>query len=369
MNNVMGLINLHENTVKLDALTQTRPLAAVPFGSKYRMIDFALSNMVNSGVHNVGILIPEHSGALIQHLRAGKDWDLDRKHEGLFLLIPTPRTPLAGTGDVDYYSQHLDYLLDAKQEYVILSASQFLCNLNYGLALEYHQKSKADATLIYRRLGSNETRPSDAVMLSLDDDRFITDMEIAPPQSKSRNLYMSMAITGRKLLIDVITNAMSRGGGDYVRQLQANLKNLRLNAWEFTGYTANISDVREYYRHHMALLNQAVWRDLFFRNGHIYTKVKDSVPTKYLSEAKVENSILANSCQINGSVKNSVLFRSVHVAKGAVVKNSIIMQYSYIGSGARLENAICDKDVEITPGRSLKGDPLYPLVIKKGTVV
>lgn len=369
MYKVMGLINLHESMIKLDVLTSTRPLAAVPFGAKYRIIDFVLSNMVNSSIYNVGVLVPENSGALIQHLRAGTEWDLDRKRDGLFLLLPQSRTPLAGTGDIDYYSQHLDYLTDSKYDYVIIATSQFLCNLDYRAAVEHHRKSKSDVTLIYRRMSQNEKRPLGSVMLTFDKSGWVSDMEIDPPVSKSRNMHMRMCVVSKKLLVDIIAYAMSRGGGDFVRQLQSNVNNLSINAWEFTGYAANIADINEYYKHSLALLDMDVWKDLFFSNGHIYTKVKDSVPAQYMPKAEVINSLLANNCRVNGRVENCVLFRSVYIDKGAQVKNSVIMQDSYIGANVNLENVICDKDVEITPGRILRGDPEYPLVIKKGTVV
>ena len=369
MDKVIGLINLHESMIKLDALTFIRPLAAVPFGAKYRLVDFVLSNMVNSGIYSVGVLVPENSGALIQHLRAGKEWDLDRKRDGLFLLLPQSRTPLAGTGDIDYYSQHLEYLVESKCDYVVVATSQFLCNLDYRNAIEYHKKTKAEVTLIYRKMNQSEKRPAGSVMLSFDKNDWVSDMEIDPPVSKSLNMHMRMCVISKKLLIDIIIHAMSRGGGDYVRQLQSNIKNLKINAWEFTGYTANIADINEYYRHSLALLDMKVWQDLFFAHGHIYTKVKDSRPAQYKPQAEMVNSLLANNCRVNGKVENSILFRSVYIDKGAQVKNSIIMQDSYIGANVSLENVICDKDVEITPGHVLKGDPEYPLIIKKGMVV
>jgi glucose-1-phosphate adenylyltransferase len=252
---------------------------------------------------------------------------------------------------------------------MVLGTSQFLCNIDFKQRLEFFQKSKADITLIYRTMNAAEQRPDGSVMIGFDNKRWVTDMEIDPPYSKSRNLYMRMGIINRELLIDMIISAMSRGGGDYVRQVQSRLNDIRINAWEFTGYVANIADIRSYYKHSMDLLDYKVCQDLFYKNGHIYTRVKDSVPTKYMSGADVTNSILANNCHIDGRVENSVLFRSVQVEKDAVIKNSIIMQDSWVGANVQLENVICDKDVEITAGRVFKGDPEYPLVIKKGTVV
>jgi glucose-1-phosphate adenylyltransferase len=360
---------LHENAGRLDALTAVRPFAAVPFGGKYRIIDFALSNMVNSGVYNVGILIPEYSGTLISHLKAGKSWDLDRKHDGLFLLLPLPRTPLAGTGDIDYYSQHLDYLRDMKQEHVILSTPQFICNFAYNQVFDYYKSSNADVTLVYRRVEETDTRLPGSVTLVLEKNGGVSLIEMESPITASRNLYMRMCVIRRQLLIDIVTKAMSHGGGDLIRQLQANTQSLKINSWLFDGYAANIAGIAAYYRHSMDLLQQEVWQDLFFRHGHIYTEINDSGPTKYLTGAEVRNSLVANNCQISGQVESSIIFRSVKIGAGSLVKNSVLMANTCIGADVCLENVICDKAVEITSGRSLRSDPAYPLVIKKGMVV
>ncbi len=368
MYRVMGLINLHE-AAALDVLTDIRPLAAVPFGGKYRLIDFVLSNLVNAGIYSVGILIPEDAGSLVKHMRAGKEWDLDRKRDGMQLLLPLKRTALAGTGDIDYYSQHLEYIMQSNFEHVIISGSQFLCNIDYKQVFTHHLKTNADITFIYRKMQSTEARPQGAVMLDFDKNNLVNDMQIDPPVSDSQNLYMRMAIVKKQLLIDIITHAMSRGGGDFIRQLQARVDKMKITGWQFNGYVANIASVKEYYQHSLELLNTKAWQDLFFRHGHIYTRIKDSVPTKYLANSSVINSLLANSCKIDGKVENSIIFRSVNINKNAKIKNSIIMQDCTIGEKVVLENVICDKDVTITAGTVLKGDKSYPLVIKKGTVV
>ena len=368
---VMGLINLNENPRHLQELTSIRPLAGVPFGGKYRVIDFVLSNMVNSGIYNVGILMPEESSTLINHLRAGKEWDLDRKRDGLFLLTPIAgvRTPLMGTGDIDYFSQHLDYLMDSQREYVVVSTSQIVCNIDYRPVVEYHKQQGADVTLIFRTMDRAETRQPGSVMLTLDKNNWVKDMEIDPPVSESRDMHMRMCVIKRQLLIDIITHAMSRGGGDFIREVQRNVGTLKVNGWKFNGFAANMATINDYYRYSMDLLRPDIWENLFFSNGHVHTKVNDSAPTKYMAGADVRNCLLANNCRINGKVENSLLFRSVYIDSGAQVKDSIIMQDTRIGANAHLEYVISDKDVVITAGRVLKGDPSYPLVIRKGTVI
>ncbi len=368
---VMGLINLHENPQHLQELTTIRPLATVPFAGKYRAVDFVLSNMVNSGIYNVGVLMPEESSTLIGHLRAGKEWDLDRKRDGLFLLTPIAgkRTPLAGTGDIDYFSQHLDFLQESQKDYVVVSTSQMVCNINYRPVLEHHVKTNADITLIYRRMERAETRPPGSVMLTLDEKGWVKDMEIDPPASESRNMNMRMCIIRRELLTNIISHAMSRGGGDFVREVQRNVPLLKINAVRFTGYVANMATINDYYKCSMDLLRPDVWEDLFFANGHIHTLTKDSAPAQYLAGGDVRDCLIANNCRIVGKVESSVIFRSVCIDSGAEVKDSILMQDTRIGANACLECVICDKDVVITPGRVLKGDPGYPLVIRKGTVI
>ncbi len=371
MYRVMGLLNLHEKAFSLGELTSNRPLAAVPFGGKYRIIDFALSNMVNSGIHTVGALIPEDSSSLIQHLRAGKEWDLDRKREGLFLLAPLgSQDQMQGTGDVSYLFQHLDYLLEnAQYEYVILSVSHMVCNINYLSVLKYHDESEADITLVYYEVDEDEPKSRRNVMLTIDEEGWVKDVEIDSQSSKSHNRFMWTWVIKRELLIELIDYAYSHGGGDFIRQLQESIQTYRVNAYRFNGYVANIVDIPNYYRSTMDLLKEDVWNHLFFAEGSIYTRHKDSQPTKYMKNAEVKNSLLANNCKVNGKIFNSVLFRSVVVEKNSIIKDSILMTDTWIGKDVQLENVICDKEVRISDGHVLKGDKDYPLVIKKGTVI
>lgn len=371
MHRTMGMLNLHEKVFPMGELTSVRPLSAIPFGGKYRMVDFALSNMVNSGIHTVGALIPENSSSLLQHIRAGKEWDLDRKRGGLFVLSPLAHEgQMIGSGDVNYFFQHIDFLIESPQyEYVVLSSSHIVCNIDYSAVLKYHQNSGADITLVYYKPLECNLKSQKDIMLTLDDQEWVTEIEIDSIASHSSNRFMWTWIIKRELLIELINGSYSRGGGDLIRELQEAVKRCKINAYEFTGYVANVVDVLSYYRCTMDLLKEDIWNHLFFSNGHIYTKVRDSQPTKYLKNAQIRNSLLANNCKIDGTVWNSVLFRSVEVSEESMIKDSIVMTDSYIGKNVYLENVICDKDVYISDNHVLKGDKGYPLVIRKGTVI
>ena len=372
MRQVMGLVNLHEDDRYIQELTINRPLAAVPFGGKYRVVDFILSNMVNSGVNNVGILMPEKYRSLLDHLRSGKEWDLARKRDGLFILPPSgEHSSRAHKGNVEHLFQQLDYLGRVRRDYVLIGESHFIYNMDYRELFAEHLRSGADATLLYKEIATAEAPLPGAIRLQLEEngDRIVS-MEISPWRSQSRNICLNVCVLSKNLFIELVNQAMSRGGGDFATDcLAANTGQLVIRGMRFDGFAARIATVNEFYRHNLDLLQPETARALFCQERPIYTKVKDSAPAKYKDSATVSASMIANGCVLEGTVSGSVLFRGVKVQRQAEVRNSIIMQKTIIGEGSILENVICDKDVVITPGRILKGDPNYPLVIRKGTVI
>lgn len=369
---LMAVINLNEPEEQLYELTQHRPLAAVPFGGRYRLLDFILSNLVNSGITNIGILLQHKYRSLMDHLRSGKEWDLARKKDGLVFLPPAsrPRNLVYGS-DVENLYSNLDYILYSRQKYAVMAGSSFVCNIDLAPALDYHRQSGADITVVYTGAGCKTARgtANGAVMLTLDENNGVIDMEVDPVSADKRKMAMGMYIMERSLLIDLIQDAVSHGGYDFVKHcLIRNLDKLKVSGYLHNGYAARIFSLQSYFQHNMDLLQPAVWRELFFEGGLIYTKVKDEPPSRYTG-ASVRNSLVAGGCRIEGTVENSILFRGVVVEKGAQIKNSIVMQKGKIQTGAVLEQVICDKNVSIKPGRQLKGECNYPLVIKKGTVV
>lgn len=369
---VMGIINLNEPEDFLNELTQYRPLAAVPFGGRYRLIDFVLSNMVNSGINNVGILIQHKYRSLMDHLRSGKEWDLARKREGLFLLPPAySNSPMqTQRGDIENFYSNLDYIENSQHKYVLISGTSIIYNLSYEAALEYHQTRGADITVLYSEKSCASGDLDHAFLLEVDEGGRVLDMRSKAGIKTVQKMSMETFIMKKELLVELIRDCIARGDYDFIKHcIIKNIHKLKIYGYKYQGYLARIHSLQSYFAHNMDLLKPAIWQELFFRDGFIYTKVKDEPPSKYFDSADTDNVLVSGGCHIAGTVKNSILSRGVMVHKGAVVKDSIIMQKCEIGAGAILENVILDKDVHIAPGKKLKGEASYPFIIKKGMVI
>ena len=377
LKNVMGVINLRDYSF-LRGITENRPAAAVPFGGRYRLIDFILSSMVNSGIKNIGIFIKDKSRSLIDHLRAGKDWDLDRKKDGLFIFHCDNVEHDAKNAFLRELYENLDYLHKSKQEYAVISDGNVACNLDLEPILSYHIKIGADITVVYKERDVLDVNTG-TVIAELTEDNRVTDiLDIEEGFSKMGRLIpeklnkvsMNIYIISKQLLIDITCACIARGHYDFVKDgLIKNLSKLKIYGYCYRGYAAIIDSIKSYYKYNLELLDQNIWRRLFFENGLIYTKVKDGPPAKYMKNASADHSLIANACIIDGIVKNSILFRRVRVHKGALIKNSIIMQKTEIGQNVVIENAILDKEVKVTKGKKLIGSMNHPLVIGKRTII
>jgi len=374
MLNVMGVINVRNQKEVLEELTVKRCIASVPFGGRYRLIDFVLSSMVNSGIFNVGIFTLKKSRSLMDHLGTGKDWDLNRKKDGLFILPPEYTcSPEVFTGELQNLYYHLDYFNKSKQEYVLIAAGNMICNIDFHEAYKFHLEKGADITLLYRM--KNTAGVEDFFRgrkVKLAEDGKVLDIEETPGSrdfEKGKTL-LKCFIMKKSLFMEMIEYCVKEKRCSLVRDgIIGNLNRLKIYGYPYDGYLAVINSLPVYYKYSMELLKPEVWSDLFFRPGLIFTKVKDEPPTRYLRGSRVNNSLLANGCLIEGTVENSIIFRGVKVQKGAVIKDSIVMQKSHIEENSFLENAILDKDVLVTRDKEIKGDKEEPVVISKNMVV
>jgi len=370
MSKMMGVINLINEECDLGGLVQSRCTASVPFGGRYRLIDFTLSNMVNSGVETVAVFAHQRYRSLMDHLGSGKEWDLDRTRSGLFILPPAVDDPIGFLkGDLYHLYQHRDYFNRSQQQYVLLSRSYMVCNIDLKPALAQHMESGADITVIYNELYEDET--SSARKLGIDGDGRITDIQEATGRLLSNKVSMEMYIMDKELLLDLIETTYAKGYDHLVRDgIMKNIDSLHVRGYEHKGYLGIVNSVDNYYRNSIDLLNPEVARELFAnRERNVYTKIKNEPPTRYEGISTARNSLIANGCTIEGLVENSILFRGVKVAKGAIVRNSIVMQGCRIGENAIIENAILDKDGVINRGRMLAGDRHSPFVSVKSRVI
>lgn len=373
MMDALGVIYAAGDEVELKEITRKRSAAAVPVGGRYRLIDFVLSNMVNSGIRNIGIITKNHYNSLMVHLGAGKEWDLNRKRDGLFIFPPYSGHEKPGwyKGSVDALHSIMGYIRRSSQKYVIISGSNMVCNLSFNDALRFHIDKGADITMFYKQ--DNKITREDLkrnVLVRINEDGRVYDMEIQPAISKTRKVSMKMYIIEKSLLEYLIEECVARGNSDFVKDiLLEKINTLKIYGYPFEGYSASIDSMLSYYRHNMDLLDSDIRNELFYKCGRIYTRVMDEVPAKYSENAVVQNCIVADGCVVEGEIENSVLFRGVKVYKEAKIKNSIIMQGSEVQEGAVIENVIIDKQVIIRRGKRLTGQENYPVVIRKGAVI
>ena len=329
--------------------------------------------MVNSGIKNVGVLTQYSFRSLMDHLGSGKEWDLDRRYDGLFIFPPTVSDEESGyyRGSADAMYHNLSFLKRSNEEYVVIAQGNGIFKMQMGDMLQYHIDKNADITLAYRKMNDYTTEELSSLgIIKIDEGNRIIDLQEKPLNPQSDLASIGVYLLRRTLLISLIEECIAHGNYDFVRDIMIRkLDKLNVCGYEFKGYWRNIYSVRNYYRCSMEVLDPAIREELFVRNGKIYTKVKDEAPAKYNEEAEVTNSIVADGCFIEGTVENSVLFRGVTVGKGAVVRNSIIMQGSVIEPDAIVEYAILDKNVVLTRGKYLKGDTDYPVVISKNSKV
>ena len=374
MKDVMGLIFTGENDIHLGELTSLRAVAALPIAGRYRVIDFQLSSMVHSGINNVGVITQKNYSSLMDHIGSGREWDLHGK-QGLVMLPPFLTRENMGvySGLLDALKSNCTYLRLSRQEYIVLTNSHTIYNMDYTDALKYHIEKGADVTVLYAH-GAKAvgTEGENDTFLSVDEDGKVTGMEIGSSVPTRDCASLKVYITKRELLRQLVEQAAANGMHDFDRDiLQRNINdgNLRVYGYEYKGLACQIDSIQSYFNFNMSLLSGDVRRQLFPADRPVYTKVRDDLPTRYVEECECSNSLIANGCMIEGTVINSVIFRGVKVAKGAVVKNSIVMQDAQIQEGAEIDHCILDKQSVIRRNGRLIAPAAYPIVIAKNVVI
>ena len=364
---VAGIIfaNAHDETI--ERLTRKRSIASIPFGGRYRLIDFGLSNLVNAGVSNVGIITKEKYRSLMDHIGSGMHWDLDRKSGGIRILPPF------NLSRVRLYQNHvealygaMDFIVRCNAKHIVVYDARTVANINISEVIKTHVDNDADITVVCRK-GLEITNIDNTMTLDINKEGKV--VLTGFPATIAEDDYRSMGIYvfNREKLIDIVRNSYETGG-DTINDdiISANIGILNVMAYKFDGYSAIMDCPKAYRRANFDLLKPQVRKDLFNSERPIYTKTRDDMPTRYGTQSSVTNSLIAEGCIIEGTVKNSVLFRGVKVAKGAVVENSILMQSVSVGEDAVLDNVVSDKNADIGCGMVVKGTEEKAFLIEKG---
>ena len=370
MNDTLGIIMTGFGDSVLGELTQVRARAALPICGRYRLIDFVLSNMVNSGITNVGVPTTSHYRSLMDHLGSGKEWDLNRKLYGLFILPPYLNRETAETcGDLDILNGIMDYLVRSKQKYVLLAGSNAVYNTDYSFLKDYHIAHGADITAL-TTTDRNYLTSNTGVQFNCTPEGRVSEVELGSATFRKAQSAMGVYFLEKELLCRCISRCVSRGHHDFIRDIILHgTEELNIHTCEFKGHVGLIDSIPAYMRESKALLDPDIYAEIFDPRNPIFTKVKDQIPTIYGPKAQVRNSIIADGCTINGVVENSIIFRGVEISEGATITNSIVMQQSQIQKGVHLDCAILDKNVVVRHNKRLIGQESYPIVIGKNAIV
>lgn len=310
----MGLINLEHEHDFLNELTYFRCGAAVPFGGRYRLIDFTLSNMVKSNIHEVAIFTRNKYRSLMDHLGTGADWDLDRRHGGLFILPPDWNDPTdVSRGDLRYFHNNLDYFYRGKSTHVLISGSQFISNCDYQAAFQHHLDTQADVTFISTKVANLQSEHDACLRVETDDEGWVTSIT---NDKNNPQVFTGVYIINKDLLLLLVDQCIAHHKDHFFYHgIKENLPNLKIQSYDHKGYSAFINSVESFYRYNMELLNEKNYRGLFLEKPFVRTKISSEPPTKYRERANVNGSLIANGCVIDGDVENSVLFRGVQIKR------------------------------------------------------
>ena len=374
---VAGLILSNIHNALVPELTGIRTMASIPFGCRYRLVDFPLSNMVNSGISKIGIVTHNNYQSLMDHIGTGKDWDLARRSGGIKILPPFITTYDDSNGG-RLYSTRLEALMGVtgfisrcKEDYLVISDCDGICNIDLSKVIERHVETNAELTIVTRKVdGNSDIAPRSKVIVS-DGDRRITELHSYIGNEGEAEVSTNIMVINRSYLLSIIGDAGSYGYTNLYHDIIAkNLSRARIFSYLYEGIYIQINSLESYFRNSMTLLDPAVRNGLFNEESRpIYTKLRNSAPTRYAEGSNVKNSYVADGCVIEGTVENCILFRGVTIGKGTVVKNSILMQDTFTGNNVSLNCVITDKNAVIRDGRVLSGHETMPFFIPKGSMV
>ena len=368
MKNTLGIIIGFDSNNDLRELSEHRPVASVPFGGRYRVIDFMMSNLVNSGCYQVAVLMRDKYQSLLDHLGSGKDWDLSRKRGGMFLLPPNAFAPKSSPLVTENYRTSLealgsisDMLNKNKSEHVLICSADIVANIPLDEVMKEHKKSEADVTIVCTK---NPEGGAFDMFLDLSPRHEVEDIRNGDNMGgKCKYKSMGIYIMKRKYLQSLLSDCVTHNLRSFERDAMQHVfkRGDKVHGYVFDKYSAKIENVKGYFSASMDMLDKDIRDQVFLENRPILTKIYDEAPTYYGEDAEVSDSLIADGSRIEGTVKNSIIFRGCTIAKDAVVKDSIVLPNSSIGEGVELSYVVTDKGVTVRENRKMVGGATYPV--------
>ncbi|MCL2704296.1 MAG: glucose-1-phosphate adenylyltransferase subunit GlgD [Defluviitaleaceae bacterium] len=368
----IGIILAGGVSERLGDLTSVRAASALPVGSCYRVIDFPLSNMSNSGITKIAVITQYNSRSLHDHLNSSKWWDLGRKHGGLYVFTPFLQSDnsfwFRGTADSIY--QNIAFLKRSNEPLVVIASGNCVYKMDFTKLINYHVESGADITITAKDTAGTDMDPRDYGVLKLDENGGVTDFEEKPFEADSTIISLGIYVMSRVLLIKLLENVISEARYEFVTDILIRYrKKLRMNAFMFNDYWMGINSIGSYYSANMDFLRKDVRDALVHQLPHIETKPKDEPPAKFNYRTETKNCLIGSGSILNGKAVNSVIFRKVFTGENSFINSSILMEGCFIGNNCVVEHAILDKEVIIFDGKQIRGTPDSPVTIKKGALV
>ena len=376
MKNTLGIIIGFDGNNDLRELSEHRPVASVPFGGRYRVIDFMMSNLVNSGCYQVAVLMRDKYQSLLDHLGSGKDWDLSRKRGGMFLLPPNAFAPKSSPLVTENYRASLealgsisDMLNKNKSEHVLICSADIVANIPLDEVMKEHKKSEADVTIVCTK---NPEGGAFDMFLGLSPRHEVEDIRNGDNMGgKCKYKSMGIYIMKRKYLQSLLSDCVTHNLRSFERDAMQHVfkRGDKVHGYVFDKYSAKIENVKGYFSASMDMLDKDIRDQVFLKNRPILTKIYDEAPTYYGEDAAVSDSLIADGSRIEGTVENSIIFRGCTIAKDAIVKDSIVLPNSSIGEGVELSYVVTDKGVTVRENRKMMGSATYPVAIAKNATV
>ena len=371
MYKAFGIVNSSSKNIRVEGLEDYRPIGAFSFLGRYRVVDFPISNLSNSGIDRIQVYVQEKPRTLVAHIGTGRHYNINSKSGKLQILFSdtAKRNDIYNT-DISAYYENLECIEAMHHEYVVITPDYMVYSADFSTLIEQHIDSGADITLLYHSVDNAKEAYLNCNILNLNKQRGVLSIEPNHGNAKSRNIFMDTYIMKKDLLVDLIKKARATSSAFTLTDIINELHNdLDVRGISHRGFFASITDFQSYYDANMDLINIKTAQTLFDSEWPIYTRTNDSCPTHYYGTAEIRNSVVSNGCQVEGTIENSILGRGCIIHKGAVIKNSVILAGAEIGEGVHVENQVVDKQTKILHVKEVVSDPAFPGYIKRGDVI
>ena len=367
MAKAFGIITAASNRYVVEGMQDYRPISSFSFAGRYRLVDFPISNMSNSGIERIQVYISGNPRSLVEHLGTGRHYNINSKTGKLQLLFHDSENinRLYNT-DIAAFMESIEILERVREEYVIITTSNMVFRQDFYSLLDQHIKSEADISLLYHRVDNADVSYRGCNYLVLNRQKGVLSIDMNMGNKPDHNVFMETYVMKKSIFLEIIKKAAKISSMYYLaRAVALAVEQYDIRGIQHKGYFAAITDLKSYYDANLSLIDQENAKSLFDMKWPIYTHTTDSCPTQYFDGASAKCSLISNGCSIEGTVENCVIGRGVHIGKGAVVKNSVVLAYSSIGKDVVVDNQVIDKWAKIIHANQLIAEPGKPGYIRR----